>query len=241
MTTGSLTAGLSLADTDAAIAQLETDVSALQTDTTLLDRNIRTASTVDMASDDYTLTDDEANSATIIVLNAVAGKTLTWPTSADNTRPSVQAVVTLLAGQSFIAAAESGGATAVLSPATVHYVNLLPSGIYNSDEFIQVEVRRSSNGVTVTNVVSNSFVASDTGTRMVFNNAAPQAWTIDTNANVGWPTNALLYVFAEAGSGGLTVTGEVGVTLSPASLVVAAGTGATIARDGTTDSWHRVA
>jgi hypothetical protein len=84
-----------------------------------LERNVRDAVVVNMANDNYTMTDEESQSSFIIPFNVGDGtKTLTWPSSSASTRPQPQFIYGVGAGNSYTIKAEGNATTASLSAAT---------------------------------------------------------------------------------------------------------------------------
>ncbi len=234
MTTGSLTAGLSLADTDAAIAALETDVGVLQASVTILDDNIRGVVFVDMGNDDYIMTDAEANSAFIVVSSVGNGtKTLYWPTTSDDTRAAMQSLVTLFAGAPFAIAAQSGGATATAVPNTVHLVSV-PDGLgaFNLDEYIQIEARSQNNGMQTLSAGDTVFNDANGGKLLIAADGSAQTLTISAG---NYTTNLTANVYC-SGAGGLTIQGDMGVTVT-GNTVLTTGQSCTIYRDALTETY----
>jgi hypothetical protein len=227
---------------EAIIDENSASIAVLETSVGVIELNLRGTAVVDMGNVDYTMTDAEAQSIRRVMANVGTGKTVTVPTTADSTVPELSIIDMRLAGANVDIVLESGG-----SPLTIYSGRITVIAINTTLGEIQdmcaicAEVSNSiTNGVTITDTVNNIFTAADAGKQMVFNAVGAQAWTIDTVANSGWRDNSILYLFAEAGSGGITVTGEAGVTLSPASIVFAAGTGGAIAMSST-NTWNRVA
>lgn len=225
---------LTMSDVQVAIDALETDVAALQVEDLLLQRNIRTYVVIDMNNDDYTMTDDEANSAVIAVTNSGDGsKTLTWPTTSDTTRPAQQLVITIFTANGFIAAAQTGGSTADLVGGTIHYVTV-PDGIgaFNVDEYVQTEARKVSNGITVLDAGDTAFNDDSAGKLQHAADGSAQTLTIAAGNTL---SNLTAPVYC-SGAGGLTVQGAMGVTVS-GNAVLATGDRCTIYRDALTETY----
>lgn len=225
---------LTMSDVEVAIDALETDVAALQQEDLLLQRNVRNYVVVDMDNDDYTMTDDEANSAVIAVTNSGDGsKTLTWPTTSDTTRPAQQLVITIFTVNGFIAAAQTGGATADLVGGTIHYVTV-PDGIgaFNVDSYVQTQGRKASNGITLLAAGDNSFDDTQGGILQHAADGAAQTLTI-LAGNLVENLTAPAYC---SGAGGLTIQGDVGVTVT-GNTVLAVGDKCTIYRDALTETY----
>jgi len=205
-----------------------------------IESNIRGVVIVDMDSADYTMTDAEANSALLVITNSGDGtKTLTWPTTSDDTRPAQQTVVTLLTAGDFTIAAQSGGGTASLIAGTIHIVTVTDVlGAFNSDQYIQNEARRATNGLGVAGTGSDfTFAATDAGQMVIGDDSSPQNFNINADIS-GMPNNAVLYFF-QRGSATATLVAGAGVTLY-GNLTVATNSGCSIWRDGTTNTWYVV-
>jgi hypothetical protein len=228
---------LTMDEVQAVIDTLETDVAALQTEDAVLGRNVRTVVSVDMNNDDYTLTLDEANSALLVMTNVGDGtKTLTWPTTSDNTRPAQQLVVTLLASDSFSGSAESGGGTAEFVNGTIHIVSVPDGlGVFNVDQYIQDESRKSSNGIVTLAVGNTNTSDSNAGKLHIGSDGAAQTLTIIAASNV---PNMIVPVYCNA-AGGVTIQNGLGVTVT-GNTVLANGDRCTIYRDGSTETYYCV-
>jgi hypothetical protein len=190
-----------------------------------------------MNNDDYTLTDAEANSAVLVMNSTGDGtKTLTWPTSSDSTRPGQQLVVTLLAGELFTGAAESGGSTAEFVNGTIHIVSVPDGlGVFNVDQYIQDESRKSSNGI-VTLDAGNTYLGDNNSGRLhIASDVSAQTLTIRDSLKV---SNMIVPVYCNA-AGGLTIQGDIGVTVT-GNTVLTNGQRCTIYRDGMTEIYYCV-
>lgn len=209
-------------------------IPQIETDLTLLENNVRGVAFVDMENDDYTLTDDEANAAVLVVSNSGDGtKTLTWPTTSDLTRAAMQTVVTLFCSNGFTISAESGGSTSDLVAGTIHTVSV-PDGLgaFDIGDFIEIEARKASNGIRVLDVGDTVFTDANGGELQHANDGVAQTLTIDP-AQETPDLSAPVYC---SGAGGLTIQGGVGVTVT-GNTVLAAGDKVTIYRDGVTENY----
>ena len=78
-----------------------------------LNKNVREIALVNMSDDDYTLTDAQSEYAIKAILNTGDGtKSITVPTSADDTSPSISAYVMTIGTNSTEVISETGGDTA---------------------------------------------------------------------------------------------------------------------------------
>lgn len=228
---------LTMDEVQAVIDTLQTDVTALQVEDAVFDKNIRAVVAVDMLNADYTLTLDEANSNVLVVSNSGDGtKTLTWPTTSDASRPAQQLVVTIFCSNGFTIAAQSGGGTDTLVAGTVHLVSV-PDGLgaINVDEYIQIETRKQSNGVSGLSAGANVFNDASGGLLLIGSDAAPQ--TVDIA--LGNDMSNLTAVVYCTGAGGITIQGDVGVTVS-GNTTLASGESCRIYRDALTETYYCV-
>jgi hypothetical protein len=70
---------------------------------------------VDMASNDYTMTDAESRAAVKVILNSGSGKTLTFPSTSDGTCPAIQLIYMGYAANPVIFTSETYAGTTTIS------------------------------------------------------------------------------------------------------------------------------
>lgn len=202
-----------------------------------IESNIRDAVFVDMGNADYTLTDAQANSQLLAIQNSGDGtKTLTWPTSSDETRPASQLVVTLFAAYAFTAAAESGGSTSTVLPGSIHIVSV-PGGLgaFEVDGYIQDEGRASMSGIDELDAGDNYFSDGNAGNLQRSNQALANTLTI-------LPANKTPFLTALVwcqGAGTLTIQGDTGVTVT-GNTVLTTGLRCQIVRNNLTETYYCV-
>lgn len=152
---------------------------------------------VDMASDDYTMTDAEANALSKIIVNGVAGKTLTWPSSCDATAPSNQKLGLDSSEPGIILASETGGNT---STTTLTHPNVdlvfIPGLAVSILDTNQVGIREIEG-------TSYTVVAGDCGSVLRFTSASPITLTI----NSGIAFKGMNFIVIQAGAGQVTFAG----------------------------------
>jgi hypothetical protein len=205
--------------------------------------NLRGIAIIDMDDDDYTMTDAEAASAAKVILNAGDGtKTLTYPTSADAIIAKSQSIVGIAMTNKISLECETGGSAATIYAGSTTDVVVIPGTAVISTVLVYAAFSNSiTNGIQVTDTVYNTFSPSDMGRVLVANSTTgAQSWTIDTVANEAYPDNATFKVHVPVGCDGMTVTGEAGVTLVPASAVISAGNTLQFVRDGSLNSWYAI-
>ncbi len=128
----------------------DANVTALQAAVAMLSTNVRGVAAVDMLADNYIMTDTESNSSVIFVSNQGTGKTLSFSTATDATRPTIQHIVTLMATGDFTLANQSGGANVVLGAGSVADVSTNTGlGVLNTSVYTNINARGKSNGVRV--------------------------------------------------------------------------------------------
>lgn len=152
---------------------------------------------IDMNSDDYTMTVEEACSPLKIVSNGVAGKTLTWPSACDNLAPPRQLMSFLGSEPGVILASETGGGTAVVLAGypTFDTFFLPPIGVsvYPDGKVLPREISGTSYTV----------VAADCGAVLRFTNAAAITLTINSDVALAGFNFAVI----QAGAGQVTFAG----------------------------------
>jgi len=152
---------------------------------------------IDMDSDDYTMTVEEACSPIKIVFNGVAGKTLTWPSACDNLAPPRQLMSFSGCEPGVILASETGGITSVvLAGYPVFDVLFLPPVgilVYPDGKVLPREITGTSYTV----------VAADCGAVLRFTNAAGITLTINSDVALAGFNFAVI----QAGAGQVTFAG----------------------------------
>ena len=218
------------------------DIPAIVNEIDSLDVSVRGLAVVDMDDDDYTLTDAEASAELIAVLNTGDGtKTLTFPTTSDLLRPRSQIVTSLFSGGgAFTLASESGGASIVIAKSSTNIVSFVTGSTeIDVSGFIKTDARKVTNGNDTTDTINNSFTGGDMGKVIIANSTAgAQVWTLESTADAGWLNDATFTVVVPAGADGITITGEAGVTLNPASVVIAASSSRTFVKINSSDTWY---
>jgi len=128
--------------------------------------------TVDMGSDDYTMTDDEAVAPFKLLSNVADGKTLTWPASAADRMPIRQVVVVGNGVHGLVFQSEGSFGIGVLTGQPVVQVSVL-SGLAIFDECTKRSNYYEVSGAT------HTLTSVDAGCTFNFTNGAGCDVTID--------------------------------------------------------------
>lgn len=219
------------------------EIPAIEADIELLDDNVRGVAIIDMENDDRTMTDAEAASAVKFILNAGDGtKTLTYPTTSDALIAKSQSIVGIAMTAKISLVCETGGTAATIYAGSTTDVVVIPGTAVISTAAVYAAFSNSiTNGVSLSDTINNVVTASLMGAVLIANSTAgAQAWTIDTVANEAYPDNATFKIHVPLGCDGMTVTGDVGVTLTPASAVIAAGETLQFVKENSSDNWYAI-
>jgi len=131
---------------------------------------------VDMASDDYTMTDAEAVAPIKFLAGVVDGKTLTWPATAHDIMPTRQCVLIGYGVEEFYFVLEGDGPVVAPSGQLIVQLSLLPGlGIV-------LENTRYSNYIEIT-TTTQTIYKNDFGATFYYSNAAGCEVTIDPSCD----------------------------------------------------------
>lgn len=150
---------------------------------------------IDMAGDDYTMTDAESNASGKLVINAVAGKILLWPSTSDSTAPNKQTLAFLVAAPGLILQSESGG-EAVLINSKIADLVYLPGAVV---------LIANSSIVSVKDIPETTYTLldSDIGSMLRFTNGGAITLTI----NIEQITDGMNFSIEQAGAGQVSFDG----------------------------------
>jgi len=184
----------------------------------LLNRNVRDYVIIDM-TDDVTMTDAQAQTPVKLIINAVAGKTLTFPSSSDSLMPRTQ-VIFLATGCDYInVEMQSGGQSGIVYSGygTSTYSEFIAVPAFGIFMFGEEYAKQAAQSYPRIAVVTENYnvVNSDEGALISMNNAAVRSFTFAAAdvANMRQGASGKLRmqgagVVTIAASGGATVSGK---------------------------------
>lgn len=155
-------------------------------------------SIIDMNSDDYTMTDEEAYSVIKFILNGASGKILTYPSTSDEFVPPRQVLINFSGEAGVIIASESGGDTAVMktSPDTCDIAYVPGSGIFVVNSNLVL-----SKIITDT---TYTLLTPDIGAILVFTSNTPVTLTVPA----ALVTPGVNFTIVQGGDGQVTLSGD---------------------------------
>ncbi len=233
-----------IATIEAAIDALELDVDALQVDVTelqgdvdILETNVRRVSNVNMLNDNFTMSDEESNSLIILVANQGVGKTLSYSSATDATRPAIQYIVTLFATGNFTVANESGGTTIELSAGTVVQISSSPTlgGVVNTSLYSNINARGKTNGIRVIAGTTGSISDADKGKTIICTNALLTTITILSTII----TTDFTCTICSTGAAGAIIAGD-GTSVPSINTTLITKQSTDVCRDGATQNFYCV-
>lgn len=219
----------------AVIPTILADIAALQADQAILDLNVRNGAVVDMGGGNYTLTDAQAQSGFISIINEGVGSTLTFPTSSDGLTPCSTVLVTVFATNSVIVAKQSGGPTVSVAGGTVVTLTTVSSGVANLSNYSNINARGKSNGVRNETTIAGNIDDADKGTLIKSTNAAATTLTVLSTM----ATNDFVCRVVSRGAGGVTIASD-GTSVLVGKTALATDENVTIYREGSSNTFQCV-
>jgi len=187
------------------------DIPAIESDIAILDANSRGISLINMGGDDVILSDAQSENAIKAILNTGDGtKSITVPTSADDTSPSISAYVMTIGTNSAEVISETGGDTAQIysndGATALDIIVIAP--LVGAFSFVAQAVKSANkmmpyDSATVTD--DTDVTGLHSGVLLQMNNAAPKAFNF-SDANVSAMTPNAKGQLRMKGAGVVTIT-----------------------------------